>query len=200
MPQLTKERIYLARPDYYGPGMIKRHINRYKWAMGLVKEGGTVLDAACGSGYGGHILLNRCQNVMGVDICEEAVSYAQVVAKQKGLEDRLVYGVENVADLPFAKDTFDSVVSIETIEHLDDVEQGEAIEGFLRVMKPDGNLIITTPIHNQEKKNEFHKQEFNEAEFDDFLKRHFREIKYFNATEFCVPQNFILAECRGPRK
>lgn len=196
------ERIYIAKPDFYGIGMVQRHINRYKWAMELVKIGGHVLDAACGSGYGGHILLNTCQSVLGIDKCGEAVEYARMVAKNKKLEARLSYDIGNVADLTFPYNAFDDVVSIETIEHLDDLEQCEAMEGFLRILKPEGSLLITTPPKQEGVTNTFHKSEFTAEGFSQFLKTYFADIKYHDPKQYGVSVNgsFVLAECRRPRK
>jgi len=46
-------------------------------------------------------------------------------------------------NLPFADDSFDVVVSCETIEHLPDVKS--AVREMHRVTRPGGKLLLTTP-------------------------------------------------------
>ena len=59
------------------------------------------------------------------------------------------------------------------------------LKEIFRVLKPDGQLIISTPnrdlyaIYNKNKKNEYHTREFDEHEFREFMKRYF-EIKQIN--------------------
>lgn len=45
--------------------------------------------------------------------------------------------------LPFANDTFDAVIMIEVIEHIEG--DREAVQEVTRVLKPDGVLVLTTP-------------------------------------------------------
>ena len=138
----------------------------------------------------------------GVDICEDAISYATDVATQKKVSDKLTYIVGDVADLDFSENVFDSIVCIETIEHLDGLEQCEAMEGFLRMMKKDGNLLITTPIDDGKSINKFHKKEFTEREFDMFLTTYFSKVFYHDPFAYGINADcrFIMAECKGPLK
>jgi len=90
------------------------HISRYVFASKLVR--GVVLDVASGTCYGSSILRRSGQvkSVVSVDLDKDALKYGKVV-----------YGVDCVlADathLPFRR-CFDSVVSIETLEHIKDQE------------------------------------------------------------------------------
>lgn len=93
---------------------------------------GKVLDAPCGEGA----LLERLRDtfeVYGVDI-DEAYFKLQDVPFQK---------VDLNRTLPFADGFFDYVLSVEGIEHLEN--PFSCIREFSRVLKSEGNLIITTP-------------------------------------------------------
>ena len=54
------------------------HAIRYQWACNYIKPGDRVLDAACGLGYGGHIIrhLTQAATVVGIDSSEYAINYA----------------------------------------------------------------------------------------------------------------------------
>jgi hypothetical protein len=86
------------------------HVNRYLFAADRIKRGSTVLDAACGCGYGSWLLHGADLKVTSVDIEPEAIEYAK----------RFYQGPEYLCQR--AEDTkgeFDVLVSFETLEHLE---------------------------------------------------------------------------------
>ena len=107
------------------------HYQRYRFAAAFV-EGKKVLDAACGEGYGSSILSEKAKEVTGLDISAETVENAN----KKYEKDNLSFRAGSVESLPFEDDSFDVVISYETIEHV----TGEIQESFLkeirRVLKP----------------------------------------------------------------
>ncbi len=108
-----------------------------KIVFDLVGENKRVLDIGCGDGTMGKCLLERRNELHGVDISQSAVE----MANRNGIQARVV-DIED-DNLPFADGFFDVVVAAEIIEHLYDTE------GFLReinrVLKATGNLVLTTP-------------------------------------------------------
>ncbi|MBU8912816.1 MAG: class I SAM-dependent methyltransferase [Spirochaetales bacterium] len=125
--------------------VLRVFFERYEVAVGWLRERFTtgpirILDMACGSGYGSS-MLSELGEAVGVDIGENAVSYAQETYGQDGITFRV-----GSADDPAFLDTlgkFDAIVSIATIEHVDDVV------GFLtwmrQALKPDGVCILCFP-------------------------------------------------------
>lgn len=119
------------------------HMVRYALAADWVRPGDTVLDCACGLGYGSAILAARSPGARyyGVDVDHEAVAYARAHFGE-------AYGVDYVAAsgtaLAFLDDaSVDVIVSFETIEHVEDY--GALIGEFRRVLKPDGRIIGSVP-------------------------------------------------------
>lgn len=156
------------------------HYQRYRFAGKFVK-GKKVLDAACGEGYGSHILSAEAKEVTGLDISTKTVENAN---KKYG-KDNLSFRAGSVEKLPFEDNSFDVVISYETIEHV----TGEVQESFLkeirRVLKPDGFLIMSTPnkaVYTDLVKGEnaFHVKEFYVDEYDEFLGKYFK-----NRTVYC---------------
>jgi len=154
------------------------HWARYAFALEFA-QGKRVLDAACGEGFGSALLARRAREVTGVDISVQAVAHAQ--ARYGGAANlRYVQGDCTRLDLPPA--SFDLIVSIETLEH---VEAQEAmVAGFARVLADDGVFIVSSPDKRTYTdlsgfRNEFHVRELYREELLALLKTHFPEVRLY---------------------
>lgn len=118
------------------------HVARYQWAGGYVKPGDRVLDAACGLGYGSHVLrsLTRAASVTGVDASQSAIDYAAACFPGNG---GAYVGRLPGALAEFAEGSFEVVVSFETLEHVD--APVALIAEYFRVLSPGGRLIVSVP-------------------------------------------------------
>ena len=158
------------------------HLERYLCIRELVKNK-VVLDAACGEGYGSHILSQTAKSVLGIDIDEETIQRART---KYGENEKLNYKQASVADLSIVPaNSIDVVVSYETIEHIDEESQLKFLEEISRVLKTDGILVMSTPNKEEytdkyQVKNKFHVKEFYVPEFIDFLSKKFQNIKIYN--------------------
>jgi SAM-dependent methyltransferase len=148
------------------------HYHRYALATRWCANTRT-LDAACGEGYGSAMLALSGASVEGVDVSEQAIGHAQ---QRYGHLPGLAFQVADCTRLPYADDTFDRVVSFETLEHL--AEQDQLLAEFRRVLKPGGFLLLSSPdkaVYNdaQENVNEFHVRELYRDELEALIGRHF---------------------------
>ena len=146
------------------------HMIRYELAKGFV-QGKTVLDIACGSGYGSNILAGAgAKKVTGMDVDEDALDGA----RKKFVSDNLEFKKGNGLDL--GEYGFDVVISFETIEHL---QEGEKfLSELAKAVKDDGIVIISTP--NKEvflEKNPYHVREYTKEEFENLLKKYFSDFR-----------------------
>ena len=80
----------------------------------------------------------RTAKLTGVDVSQVALERAR-----RRLPDAELVLVEPDEPLPFADNVFDLVTSIETLEHIRDVQL--ALSEIRRVLRPGGRLAITTP-------------------------------------------------------
>ena len=148
------------------------HLHRYALAMPLVR-GKTVLDIACGEGYGAGFLARQAKGVTGIDM--DAATIKQASAKYR--KQNLLFKTGSVTAIPEAQNTFDIVVSFETLEHVADHEA--LLREVKRVLKPDGLLLISTPdkkTYTDESgyKNPHHAKELYEEDFKSLLRQHFQ--------------------------
>jgi len=90
------------------------HLHRYAFACDYV-SGKTVLDVACGEGYGSSLLAKRAEKVIGVDLSEDTILHAR---EKYGNQPKIEFFCGSAADIPCKTGYFDVVVSFETIEHL----------------------------------------------------------------------------------
>jgi len=98
-----------------------------------------VVDIACGKGTSAVYLAHRhgCE-VVGVDIRDDLVAQATILAKKKGLEGKVAFRVGDALQLPFPDNEFDVAVSQAMLVLVTD--KRKAILEALRVTKPGGYL------------------------------------------------------------
>ncbi|MBP3974053.1 glycosyltransferase [Pseudoxanthomonas spadix] len=154
------------------------HWHRYAWCREVVR-GRKVLDIACGEGYGSALLAGTAARVSGVDISPEAIAHARKTYSGVGNVD---FHVASATSIPFEADTFEVIVSFETVEHL--MEQEEMLAELRRVLKPDGILIMSSPnraVYSDDRNyaNEFHVRELYFDEFAELLGREFPAVNYY---------------------
>lgn len=118
------------------------HCIRYVMASEYVRPGDTVLDTACGLGYGSHILYHNSQanKVLGVDLSQEGIDYAKSNYSSAGID----FNYGDAQNLSFIEDnSIDFIASFETIEHLPDPLA--YLRELNRVLKPAGRIMICAP-------------------------------------------------------
>ncbi|MCG3113611.1 MAG: methyltransferase domain-containing protein [Candidatus Manganitrophus sp. SB1] len=121
------------------------HVIRYQWACDYIKPGDRVLDAACGLGYGSHVIqyMTQAEKIVGFDGSEYAVNYAtQSFAYENGQVEYL-WGILPDALSSYKDGSFDVIVSFETLEHVADPPA--LLKEFHRLLSPGGRIIVSVP-------------------------------------------------------
>ena len=152
------------------------HRSRYHYAARYVR-GKTVLDIACGSGFGSKIMEDAGAGyVVGADLSSPAV------VETRGVIDGGVC-ISDGTCLGLADNAFDVIVSFETLEH---VEKDEAFVAELRrILAPGGILILSTPnaIYTApidgKPQNPFHVREYEAGQLEALLRQSFEKVTIF---------------------
>lgn len=140
-----------------GQETLELHVSRYEFAARFVRPG-RLLDMACGVGYGTEILKRKSAaqvTALGVDISPDVVDYASKNFATEGLS----YRQGDAMNFDDAEE-FDTIVSLETIEHLP--KPGEFIKHVYSLLKPSGILIASVPTTPSVDANPYHLHDFTE--------------------------------------
>lgn len=156
----------------------KDHLARYQFSSRFV-GGKSVLDIACGSGYGSKMLKEAgARLVHGVELDPETLNFAHSY-QAEGLE----YRFGNICTLR-SEIQYEVIVCLETIEHTG--RYRIALKNLSELLAPDGLLIISTPHRvrgralTDKPENPFHTQEFTTGELAKELEQAgFRVIGYY---------------------
>lgn len=102
--------------------------------------GDRLLDIGCGDGTFTLRLGERYREVFGIDVQED---YIETFRQRTAGDPKFKVSSMSAAAMEFPADFFDTIVTIETLEHVTDLS-GAARE-IHRVLRPGGELIITVP-------------------------------------------------------
>src|SRR5699024_5499610 len=101
-----------------------------------VPNGSSVLDVGCGSGYSSKKLHEKGYHVTGVDISDEMIQ----LAKRSSKSTDITFHQADVNSLPFEKETFDAMVTINVLEWTN--IPAHALREMTRALKYDGYLCV----------------------------------------------------------
>lgn len=114
-------------------------LSRYKFAARLATKGKRVLELGCSEGLGGRLLADQAVSYTGIDLDEEAVA-----AARRNLTDPK-YTFFDGDCLGRKLGTFDTVVSMDVIEHIEQPIEHRYFETCYDNLDEDGVCIIGTP-------------------------------------------------------
>jgi SAM-dependent methyltransferase len=154
----------LLKEEATGLETFRLLIDRYAFGAQALRGASSILDIACGVGYGSRFLKDTLPEalVTGVDCSAEAIEYANGRYGAPGL----TFGVGDA--LSFHAGPFDAVVSLETIEHLPDPKQ--FIQNVTtRLLRPGGIFIASVPVTPSMDANPHHLHDFTARSFRKLL-------------------------------
>jgi len=105
-----------------------------------IEDGDRVLDVGCGTGFATEGILERTENVHGLD---QSVHQMEKAWQKFGKHDRVRFYRGDAERLPFKDDTFDIVWSSGSIEYWPDPVA--ALVECRRITKPGGQVLIVGP-------------------------------------------------------
>ena len=116
-------------------------------ASEFITPNSRILEIGCGRGGFAVNLAKLFSNVYSEfyasDFSESAVEIAKDYAQESRVEKYIKFQVNDIENLNYDSNSFDRIICFETIEHVPNPV--EAIKELYRVLKPGGQLILTTP-------------------------------------------------------
>lgn len=171
------------------------HLERYRWAAPRL-HGRRVLDLACGVGYGSALLAESRPElqVVGADRAEEAIAtarerYGGPRVRFERVEDALTFD---------PAETFDTLVTLETIEHL--AEPVTFLRRAHSLLAPGGRLIVSAPVAERPGDNPYHLHCFTPATLRAFVSEGFEvedELVQWNGSYLTLAARRRDTPCRA---
>ncbi len=115
---------------------IKERLNNHFGRL----DGLKILDIGCGGGLVTEPLARLGANVTGIDGAGDLIRVARDHAAAQGLGMDYVHGL--TGDLVKKKKTYDAVLALEVIEHVDDAEA--FVSDIAKLLKPGGLAVFST--------------------------------------------------------
>lgn len=147
----------------------QRHLIAYEAAKKYIK--GKTLEIGCGEGYGIEILSPLAEKYVAVD--KYLAEFTETFKSNPKIEFHQI----TVPPLSiFDDNTFDTVVTFQVIEHIEDDEA--FVSEIQRVLKPGGVALITTPNKAMSlTRNPWHIREYFTSELQSLLDKNFTEVE-----------------------
>ncbi len=139
-------------PDWYArsikENLLQRfwHTRRFQEVGKLVEpRGGMILDIGCADGTFSKVILGRskAERLVGIDVLPRSISYAK---RRFARSKKLSFRIADAHALPFENKTFDLIVCLEALEHIEDPQK--VILEMHRVLKDRGKVITLVPTEN----------------------------------------------------
>ena len=145
--------------------ILESRLHRYDWGIdfltkgqaGKIKEsivtnfvrsGMAIFDVGCGTGDLAVRAAQAGAFVTGIDISEGMLAVAQERVKKNGLENKVVLHHAGVVEIDslFDDKSFDLITSTFVMSELYAEEREWALKDLLRILKPDGKLLIVSEV------------------------------------------------------
>ena len=146
----------LSAEETTGQDTLQLHLQRYHYAgRYLIK--GNCADIACGTGYGSFLLAteygNLAEHIIAVDIDKDSIERARARYAHPSID--FVNG--NANEFRSAS-TLQNIVSLETLEHLQD--PGGFVSKMSNQLEKGGRFIASVPITPSMDANPYHLNDF----------------------------------------
>jgi ubiquinone/menaquinone biosynthesis C-methylase UbiE len=128
---------------YYWPIVGRMYRRRVELCLGECRGGARVLEVGFGSGIAFLNLIEKYEEIHGLDLTA-SIEEVQAVFDGLGICTHLRNG--DVMKMPYEANSFDTVLLISILEHLQSAELELTFSEVHRVLKPGGQMVYGTPV------------------------------------------------------
>jgi SAM-dependent methyltransferase len=115
----------------------------HDWYLTHLAPGDVVLDVGCANGAHTVKAAARVKRIVGMDYDVAQLRVAVATGRSHRLDNLHLFAWDLARPFPFASDTFDAVLFLDVIEHLEARES--VLREIRRVLKPGGRLLVSGP-------------------------------------------------------
>ncbi len=180
-------------PQEAEPVRVLEHYHRYLYASRFTK-GKRVLDIASGEGYGAAFLSLNAESVIGIDADAAAVQQA---SQKYGEFSNLRFETGRCESFRARKQSFDVVVSFETLPILSGEEPTQFMQNVIHALTLNGIFIVSTPIRSadaQTTTGEKAMPGYSGVDLFEFLKKHFQFVRFIGQKPLAISAMWSLHE------
>lgn len=175
----------------------------------LLAPGARVLDLGSPKELASMLALWRGYEMVATDILPEAIELSDRYARALGVEGRgagkVFSEVQDGRQLTYADASFDGVFSVSVIEHIPGEGDSAAVAELVRVVRPGGRIVITTPYATAYRETFVNRGVYERSQRGDspvFYERHYDDAalqkRVFGIKDVRVVDRQLWGE-RGPR-
>jgi 2-polyprenyl-3-methyl-5-hydroxy-6-metoxy-1,4-benzoquinol methylase len=113
---------------------------RYKFVSKMLVGKKRVLEIGCGDTTGSRIVKSTVGYLEGIDIDADRMASSP----SKGTQWEIPTRVWNILDGPLPHE-FDAIYALDVMEHIDPIDEFIFMENIIRMLRPNGVLIIGMP-------------------------------------------------------
>jgi len=136
--------------DYYNYRDINKFNSELEKFLSLLPKDAHILDVGCGSGIPtASFLVKKGVEVTGIDLSDTMLTLAQENVPNAEFIKM------DINDIKFGKNTFDGVISVYTLFHIQKKNHFSIFKKFFEILKPGGILLINTGISESEGTSNF---------------------------------------------
>ena len=128
---------------YYWPVFGRMYRRRVELCLEECPGGERILEVGFGTGLTFLNLHDTYREIHGLDLTAD-VAHVRQVFEAHGVQTHLKQG--SVLEMPYEDNTFDMVLLISILEHLQPDDQVKAFAEIRRVLKPGGHVVYGVPI------------------------------------------------------
>jgi ubiquinone/menaquinone biosynthesis C-methylase UbiE len=125
--------------------IIKRKVKPY------LNEGMTVLDHGCGPGYLANAVALYCDRVIALDISSGVIACAKLINNQPNIQYLTASGTSLS---PIKDSSVDIIYSFAVMQHVTDDVCQKILKEFVRVLKPQGQVICEFVVNLPDTENQ----------------------------------------------
>ncbi len=137
---MAEIKIARGKPAEYGQLIVKRRFRLTQLQTDLHNK--NILDFGCGNGAQTIEFAGVNSTITAIDIDETDLQSFKKVLSDESIASIKVVKYDGRA-LPFAKHSFDLILSFEVLEHV--LDEKQTLSELYRVLKPGGEIILSVP-------------------------------------------------------